>query len=92
MTSPHQEFHANRRRLEEEMRHQRQNIYRQQRDVERGATAMQRSSEARRVGDASRQNLMRAAEIQRRNADIRKQGFQNYLDMRQNQNKQGFNF
>jgi hypothetical protein len=53
---------------------------------------MQRSSEARRVGDASRQNLMRAAEIQRRNADIRKQGFQNYLDMRQNQNKQGFNF
>jgi hypothetical protein len=92
MTSSHQEFHANRRRLEEEMRNQRQNTYRQQRDVELGATAMQRSSEARRVGDASRQNLMRAAEIQRRNADIRKQGFQNYLDMRQNQNKQGFNF
>lgn len=92
MISPHQEFHANRRRLEEEMRHQRQDIYRRQRDVERGATAMQRSSETNRVGEASRQHLMRAAEIQRRNADVRKQHFQDYLDMRQSQNKQGFNF
>lgn len=92
MTSPHQEFHANRRRLEEEMRHQRQDTYRRQRDVERDATAMQRSSATNRVGEASRQNLMKAAEIQRRNADVRKQHFQDYLDMRQNQNKQGFNF
>jgi hypothetical protein len=60
MTSAHQEFHANRRRLEEEMRHQRQNTYRQQRDVERGGTAIEKGNEARRVEEASRQKQMRA--------------------------------
>jgi hypothetical protein len=42
------------------MRHQRQNTYRQQRDVERGGTAIEKGNEARRVEEASRQKQMRA--------------------------------